>query len=279
VFFLPVKIEKVYEKRIRIINNRMLWYGDVGEIPGGTQMSMARILPGRGSVMTVEFRAGIRDSLPVIVGVVPFGLACGIMGITIGLTPLATVLMSALVFAGASQFVAMTMLGAGPAGWGLIVLTTLLVNLRHLLMGASLAPYMNRLPVPMQALLAFGIVDETYALTIDRVRQSGYHPGYQLGCNLSFYIVWVTSTVVGVFMGERIADPLGWGLDFAMPAMFLALLMPRLADRTSALVCALSAVVAVVGAMYLPGKWYIIIACLAASAAGGLLEGKNDAQQ
>lgn len=239
-------------------------------------MSTAKILPGQGGISTIEFRTGIRDSLPVLVGVVPFGLACGIMGITVGMTAMETVLMSVLVFAGASQFVAMTMLGAGAAGV-LIVLTTLLINLRHLLMGASLALHMNRLPIPVQALLAFGMVDETYALTMDRVRQNGYHPGYQLGCNLSFYIAWIASTVVGVSLGERIADPLAWGLDFAMPAMFLALLMPRLADKTGALVCALAAVVSVAGAMYLPGKWYIIIACLAASAAGGLLEGKNDA--
>jgi len=241
-------------------------------------MNMTRVLPGQGNVMT-EIRTGIRDSLPVIVGVVPFGLACGIMGITVGMTPLETVLMSALVFAGASQFVAMTMIGAGPAGWGLIVLTTLLINLRHLLMGASLAPHMHRLPVPLQAFLAFGIVDETYALIMDRVRQNGYHPGYHLGCYLSFYIAWVTATAVGVYMGERITDPLAWGLDFAMPAMFLALLMPRLADKTSYLVCTLAAVVSVAGALYLPGKWYIIIACLVAGAAGGLLEGKNDAEQ
>lgn len=243
-------------------------------------MNTARIMPGRyGVTAAVEFKSGVRDSLPVLVGLVPFGLACGIMGITVGMTALETVLMSALVFAGASQFVAMTMLGAGAAGWGLIVLTTLLINLRHLLMGASLAPHMNRLPVPVQALLAFGMVDETYALTMDRVLQRGYHPGYQLGCNLSFYIAWIASTLAGVCLGERIADPLGWGLDFAMPAMFLALLMPRLADKTGALVCALAAVVAVAGALYLPGKWYIIIACLAASAAGGLLEGNNDAEQ
>jgi 4-azaleucine resistance transporter AzlC len=241
-------------------------------------MGTARIMPGRDNVMMVETQSGVRDGLPVLVGVVPFGLACGIMGITVGMTPLETVLMSVLVFAGASQFVAMTMLGAGAAG-GLIVLTTLLINLRHLLMGASLAPHMNRLPVPVQALLAFGMVDETYALTMDRVRQNRYHPGYQLGCNLSFYLAWIASTTVGVCLGERIADPLAWGLDFAMPAMFLALLMPRLADKTGALVCALAAVVSVAGAMYLPGKWYIIIASLAASAAGGLLEGENNAAQ
>lgn len=241
-------------------------------------MNVARILFEQRDSAAPKLQSAIRDSLPVIVGVVPFGLACGIMGITVGLTPLETVLMSALVFAGASQFVAMTMLSAGPAGWGLIVLTTLLINLRHLLMGASLAPHMNRLPMPIQALLAFGMVDETYALTMDRVRQKGYDPGYQLGCNLSLYLAWVASTAVGAGMGGRIDDPLAWGLDFAMPATFLVLLMPRLADRTGVLVCALAAVISVTGAMYLPGKWYIIIACLAASAAGGLLEDKSNAE-
>lgn len=219
-----------------------------------------------------EFWVGVLDSLPVIVGIVPFGLACGIMGITVGLTPLETVLMSALVFAGAAQFVALTMLGAGPAGWGLIVLTTLLINLRHLLMGASLVPYMNRLSVRRKALLAFGLVDETYALTMDRIRKQGYDPGYQLGSNTSFFIAWVTSTSAGAFLGERIPDPLAWGLDFAMPAMFLALLVPRLEGRTAMVVCATAATVAVLAALYLPGKWYIIIACLAASMAGGLME-------
>jgi 4-azaleucine resistance transporter AzlC len=241
-------------------------------------MSTARTVSNLNIEAVPEFRAGVRDSLPVIVGIVPFGLACGIMGVTVGLTPLETVLMSALVFAGAAQFAAITMLGVGPVGWGMIVLTTLLINLRHLLMGASLAPYMSRLPLSVKALLAFGMVDETYALTMDRVRQKGYDAGYQLGSNLSFYVVWVTSTAAGAHLGERIANPLAWGLDFAMPAMFLALLVPRLTDRTGVTVCAIAAVVAVLGALYLPGKWYIIIACLAASVAGGLLEGKNDAQ-
>ncbi|MCG8400818.1 MAG: AzlC family ABC transporter permease [Firmicutes bacterium] len=242
-------------------------------------MNTTKILLDPSGATTQEFWSGIRDSLPVIVGIVPFGLACGILGITVGMTPLETILMSVLVFAGASQLVAITMLGAGTAGWGMVVLTTLLINLRHLLMGASLAPYMTRVPLPLQAVLAFGIVDESYALTMDRIRQKYYHPGYQFGCNLAFYIAWVTSTVAGAYLGKYIADPLTWGLDFAMPAMFLALLMPRLVDRTSATVCALAAAVAVTAALYLPGKWHIIIACLAASIAGGLLEGKKSAAQ
>ncbi|MHB8183191.1 MAG: AzlC family ABC transporter permease [Candidatus Desulforudaceae bacterium] len=129
-----------------------------------------------------------------------------------------------------------------------------------------------------KGLLAFGMVDETYALTMDRIRKAGYDPSYQLGSNASFYVAWVSATAVGALTGERIPDPLAWGLDFAMPAMFLALLIPRLTDRTGVAVCAMAALVAVLGTLYLPGKWYIIIACLAASVAGGLLEGKNDAR-
>ncbi|MDZ4042662.1 MAG: AzlC family ABC transporter permease [Eubacteriales bacterium] len=77
-----------------------------------------------------------------------------------------------------------------------------------------------------KGLLAFGMVDETYALTMDRIRKAGYNPGYQLGSNASFYVAWVSATAVGALTGERIPDPLAWGLDFAMPAMFLALLHP-----------------------------------------------------
>ena len=222
-----------------------------------------------------EFWPGVRDSLPVLLGVIPFGLTCGVMGVTVGLTSLENISMSMLVFAGASQFVSMTMLGAGITGLSLIVLTTLLVNLRYLLMGASLAPYMTRLPLPWQALLAFSVVDESYVLTMDRIRQKKYSPSYHLGCNLPFYFIWNTSNAAGMFLGGYIPDPLVWGLDFALPAMFLALLIPRLIDRVSFCVFSVAALVAVWGALYLPGKWYIILACLAASVVGGIMGGES----
>lgn len=226
-----------------------------------------------------EFWPGVQDSLPMLLGVIPFGLTCGVMGVTVGLTSLENISMSMLVFAGASQFVSMTMLGAGITGLGLIVLTTLLVNLRYLLMGASLAPYMTRLPLPLQALLAFSVVDESYVLTMDRIRQKEYSPSYHLGCNLPFYFIWNTSNAAGMFLGGYIPDPLVWGLDFALPAMFLALLIPRLIDRVSFCVFGVSALVAVWGALYLPGKWYIILACLAASVVGGMMGGESEHAQ
>jgi 4-azaleucine resistance transporter AzlC len=221
---------------------------------------------------TAAFRRGALDTLPILLGVVPFGVAFGIVGLTVGLTPFETILMSLIVFAGAAQFISATMIGMGVADFTLIVFTTLLINLRHLLMGASLAPYLTRLPLVRQAILAFGMVDETYAITIDRVARHGYSESHQLGANAAAYLAWSLSTLAGILVGEYIPDPLAWGLDFAMPATFLAMLIPRLDSRASLAVCLVAAVVAVAAALGLPGKWYIILAALAATLVGGLLE-------
>ncbi|WP_425060371.1 Inner membrane protein YgaZ [Sporomusa carbonis] len=219
-----------------------------------------------------DYWQGIRDSLPVMMGVVPFGITCGVMGLTAGLTPVETVSMSLLVFAGAAQFISITMLGAGITGWGLIVFTTLLINLRHLLMGASLAPHLLKLPLTRQLLLAFTLTDESYAVTVNRTTRAGYSASYQIGSSVAFYITWAISTVLGVVVGRYIPDPLAWGLDFAMPATFLAMLMPRLVNFVSVAVCGVAAITAIIGAAYFPGKWYIIAACVAASITGGILE-------
>jgi len=146
-------------------------------------------------------------------------------------------------------------------------------------MGSSLAPYMIKLPFPLQALLAFFLTDEAYALTISQIHKTRYSVLYQLTVGTVLYVFWVMATAAGVFLGSYISDPLTWGLDFAMPATFLILLIPLLADRINLIVCGIAAIVSVVGALYLPGKWYIIIACLAASIIGGLLEGDSNHAQ
>lgn len=223
-----------------------------------------------------EAWVALRECTPVVLGVMPFGIACGIMGVTAKMTGLETILMSVFVFAGASQFIAINMLSAGITGWGIIILTTLLVNLRHLIMGSSLAPYMMKLPFPIQAFLAFFLTDEAYALTISRAHKVRYSVLYQLTVSSLVYIVWVLATIAGVILGSYISNPLAWGLDFALPATFLVLLIPLLKDRISLIVFGLAAAVSVSAALYLPGKWYIIIACLAASLIGGLLEGDSE---
>lgn len=224
-----------------------------------------------------EFREGVSDTLPLMFGMIPFGLAYGILGKSIGLTSGETIAMSILVFAGAAQFICLPMFMEG-ASLVMIGFTTLLINLRHLLMGASLAPYMSGLSMPFKALLSFGMTDETYAVTINRAQAGGYSGAYQLGSNAACYLLWVLSTAGGVILGSRISDPLSWGMDFAMPATFLALLVPRLKDKVSVVVCLVAIVVSVGTVILIPGKWYIIIACLASAIAGGFMErGKQDA--
>ncbi|MFZ7104179.1 MAG: AzlC family ABC transporter permease [Peptococcaceae bacterium] len=223
------------------------------------------------NIKLVSAKEALVDTMPIVVGVVPFGITCGIMGISSGLTSSETILMSLLVFAGAAQFISIAMLGAGITG-GIIVFTTLLVNLRHLIMGASLAPYILKERTPLQALLAFGLTDESYAITISKIEKEGYSPDYQLGVHTFLYITWALSTIVGVILVKHITDPLKWEIDFIIPASFLVLLVPRLVDKTSLVVCSISALTAVIGSLYLPGKWYIILACLVGSMMGVIWE-------
>ncbi|MCO5386528.1 MAG: AzlC family ABC transporter permease [Desulfosporosinus sp.] len=112
-------------------------------------MLLSNLLSGKNE-LAEEVWVALRECTPVVLGVVPFGITCGIMGLTAKMSGIETILMSVFVFAGASQFIGITMLGAGITGWGILMLTTLLVNLRHLIMGSSLAPYMVRLPFPFK---------------------------------------------------------------------------------------------------------------------------------
>ncbi len=219
------------------------------------------------------WREAVKDSLPVTAGIIPFGLTSGIMGRTAGFSVFEITFMSMIVFAGASQFIAIAMVGSGITSWWTIVFTTFVVNLRHLLMGAYLSPYFLKLPKPLQYFLAFGIVDESYALTVDRIERKGYDYNYQLGVFSVLYIAWNISTYVGAYFYSVIPDPLEWGIDFALPATFMVLLIPRLVDKTSIIVTIVSALCAVWGATILPGKWYIILAAVVAAISGGLLEG------
>lgn len=217
----------------------------------------------------------LKDCFPLSAGIIPFGLTCGILGRASGMSIFETTFMSLTVFAGAAQFVAIALIGSGNVGWAAIILTTFMINLRHLLMGASLSPYLLKLPRPLQYILAFLLVDESYALTMNRIESKGYDLKYHIGVCSFLYVIWNLSTFLGAFFCGIIPDPLEWGIDFVLPATFMVLLAPRLADRTGVLVCLVSALLSVLGALYLPGKWYIIIAAVAATLAGGFIEGRR----
>lgn len=221
-----------------------------------------------------QFRLGLAKTLPLVFGVVPFGLAYGVVAIQSGLTMAETMLMSLVVFAGASQFMALVMIQSG-AGWLLIVVSTFLVNLRHLVMGLSLSPYLSEAAPRWHRLLAFGMVDESYVTTITHYREQDEQQGnpyFMFASGGFMYVVWAVTSFLGALAGHSISDPLKWGVDFAMPATFLTMLLPQIVTRRLAAVVAVSAVVATASYVLVPGKWYIIIAVVAATATGVVLE-------
>jgi 4-azaleucine resistance transporter AzlC len=220
--------------------------------------------------------AGVRAALPLLPGVAAFALVYGVLARQAGLSLGATATMSVLVFAGAAQFTAISMWGqASPV---LIVLTAFIINLRHLLMGASLAPHLRREPSGWKALLAFGMADETYALAISRYLAGAGSRLYFLGVNLILYATWVVAGLAGGVLGGQAPDPGPWGVGLVFPLTFLGLLVPLLADRVTVVVAATSALVTVITAPWLPGKGNILLAILVGGAVGAAWEARWSTQ-
>lgn len=229
-----------------------------------------------------EFWAGARATLPLVVGAAPFGLIFGAVAVNSGLTAGAAGALSAFVFAGASQFVAAGLVGAG-AGLVVIVLTTFVVNLRHSLYAVTLAPHVRHLPQRWLAALGFLLTDETFLVAIERYRQadgSPYKQWYQLGSAVFMYTNWQLWTWVGIVAGKALPNPGGWGLDFALVVTFIGMLMPGLRTRPLVL-CALAAGVVAVLTAALPNKLGLMLAALAGVAAGVIAErvGKAAAEE
>ena len=172
--------------------------------------------------MNRDLMTGLKKSIPVVLGYTPIGLAFGILANQQGLTTFEIFLMSFLVYAGASQFIASAMItsGVNPAS---IIMTTLLINMRHMLMSASLSTYLKHVPSSLQAVLSFGLTDETYAVDITYCREDQPSASFFIGLHTVSHAAWVISTVAGGILGNLISDPTRWGIDFALSAMFIAL--------------------------------------------------------
>jgi len=221
-----------------------------------------------------ELRRGVLKTLPLMLGVIPFGIAYGVLAVQTGLTIFETMLMSLIVFAGGSQFLAVGMIASGVDGFT-VVISTLLMNLRHLMMGLSISPYLAETTPKWQRALAFGMTDESYLVTITHYREQGViagSPHFMLGSSLVIYVAWALSSLAGAVSGNAISDPMRWGLDFMMPVTFLTMLLPQVKSLRLAAVSLISATVATASYVLIPGKWYIIVAVVTATAAGVVLE-------
>ncbi len=255
-----------------------------------------------------EFFDGIRAELPILVGVVPFGMIYGVLAMASGLTTTQSQAMSAIVFAGSSQFVATQMISAGTPGL-VMILTIAVINLRHALYSASMAPYLHRLRPGWKWLLAYLLTDEAYVVsalhyqnTDPLYRQhgnplaqaSGSSPlsddspaeerracpeerrdnrhWFLLGAGLALWGSWQLSTAAGIFLGAVV--PSSWSLDFTLALTFIALVVPNLKDR-AVVAAALSAGVVAIIAFAAPYKLGLMIAALAGIATGLFIEAKT----
>ena len=220
-----------------------------------------------------EFLAGARATFPLIVGAIPFGLIFGTLALGSGLSFIGAMAMSAFVFAGSAQFIAIGLLAAGTA-WPIIVLTTFVVNLRHALYSASLAPYVSRLPRRWQSPLAFWLTDETFAVVISRYTNGGSSPHrhwFYLGSALFMYLNWQLCTFLGLTIGRLLPNAAELGLDFAMPVTFIGLVIAYLKHWPMVATVIVSGLVALV-AFPLPHNLGLIVASLAGILTGILVE-------
>jgi predicted branched-subunit amino acid permease len=214
-----------------------------------------------------EFWTGVRDELPLQLGVVPFGLVFGVLGIASGLTPLQTILMSSILFGGASQvvFAQLWATGAPPVFVGASVSV---INLRHVLYSASVAPYLRQLPLGWRIALAYLLTDEAYAVSIKRFLERPANPFkhfHLLGAGMTLWFLWQISTMIGVFASATIPEELSLG--FAIPLTFIAIVAPAIRTRPDLLACVTSGGIAIAGHS-LPWNSGLLIA-----AVGGVLAG------
>ena len=225
-----------------------------------------------------EFWHGVRATFPLVVGAIPFGIIFGAVAVNSGLSTAGAISMSLFVFAGSAEFIATGLIKAGST-LAIIVVTTFVVNLRHSLYSASLAPHMKHLPHRWLLPLGFWLTDESYVVVINRYLApdaSPYKHWFFLGSALPMYLNWQLCTYIGVRAGQAIHDPGRWGLDFAMSVTFLGMLIPMLRNRAT-VICVVVAAVSSVLFYGLPNKLGLIVAALLAVIAGILAEwGKQE---
>jgi 4-azaleucine resistance transporter AzlC len=240
-------------------------------MPGGKGMAVEIAVAGQEVRRGSEVRRGFLAMLPLWAGVVPFALAFALLARTAGFSALETQGLSLLVFAGGAQ-IAIVTLYAGGAGAVAIVLTVLVLNLRHVLYGLSLSRQLGRRTRPPLSLLAFMLTDEAYGVTVREGLDGRGGPGFFLGASLSLYGVFNLATLAGVLVGRLLPDPQRLGLDFIFPLTFLALLLPLLRNWRQGVVAASSAIAALLLSRVTAGGVTILLAAITAAGLGVALD-------
>lgn len=204
-----------------------------------------------------RFARGLRLGLPILLGYAPVGLTFGILARKSGFSAFQAIACSATALAGAGQFIALSVLSAG-GGVPAVLMATAVVNLRYVLFSAALAQSLPREPRILKPVLAFTLTDETFAVNTTDARGCTLDVVSAAGVGAIAWLGWVGGTALGALASGAIADPSRFGAEFAMPAMFTALLAGQIETRTHAAAAAVAAAVALASSALLPGSWGMI---------------------
>ncbi len=222
-----------------------------------------------------EFIAGARAGMPIMVGVIPFGLIFGVLAVTNGVVAPLGIGMSVMVFAGSAQFIGVQLIGASASAF-VLILTTCIVNLRHMLYSAALAPKVQHLSRRWRWLLAYLLTDEVYVVTVMRYDQletpSSHQHWYWLGVGLLLWANWQLWTIIGVVFGTQV--PASWSLDFTLALTFIGMVAPLCNNRPH-LAAAISAGITAVLTHHLPNKLGLLLAAFVGIAVGVWVESRQ----
>ena len=214
---------------------------------------------------------GVFRAAPILLGYIPIGFAYGVLAQKAGLSVFNTLLMSLIVFAGSSQLIAVGLISAGLAPIS-IILTTFIVNLRHMLMSAALTPYLGGWRKIELAWFGFEITDETFALHANRFPAAGVQKAEAFAINVTSHAAWILGSLLGSLGSGLITDVEQYALDYALPAMFIALLVMQIKNKPQIAVAVISGILSVFLLLHGFNHWYVIMATIIGASFGVVVE-------
>ncbi|PZN93176.1 MAG: branched-chain amino acid ABC transporter permease [Hyphomicrobiales bacterium] len=219
-----------------------------------------------------DTRRGLGDIWPAMLAAVPIGLLFGALAAGKGLSPLETLVMGALVFAGGAQFAAVE-LWATPAPIGALVFSTVLINARHVLMSASLAPKLQGFSRWQTWLGLYYMADENWALAEKRARTHRLTPAYWAGMTVPFVACWIATSTLGAVVGAALGDPRRFGADFAFTALFIALVAAFWKGRVTFWTVAAAGIASALTYRLIGPPWHVLAGALSGLAAAWIAAG------
>ena len=204
------------------------------------------------------FKKGLIDISPLLIPVIPFGIIFGAIGIELGFSPLITYATSLIIFGGASQIVFIQLLSGGASS--IVAITSVgVINSRHFLYGAVLTEYLEKLSLIKKLLISYLITDQTFAVSnkffkSTKVKNNKHY--HLIGAGITLWTTWQVTTIIGIFLGSIVPDE--WGLKFAIPLTFLAIIINEFRKLDHVLVMLISGISSLIF-FDVPFKAYIII--------------------